>query len=183
MGEQDSSRNNDNCSNSGRGNSGRGASSRSCSGGRGRGNNRKKNNNNSKNNGNNKNNANANNGNTASQSKIKCSTKDFKGGTKDLEGFCCDAAASNQADVHILTTEAIIDYCGKSSQMGPNVATSSQNLEMVATEQKMSRPERLTKEQIDEEPASLTEHQFSHDDYREERKQVNKKKEHLEMGL
>ena len=90
---------------------------------------------------------------------------------------------SNQADVHILTAEAIADCCGESSQMGPNVATSLQNLEMVATEQKMSRPERPTKEEIGAEPALTTECQFSHDDCREERKQVNKKKEHLEMGL
>ena len=165
VGEQDSSRSNNNHSNPGRGNGGRGSSSRSHSGGRGRGNNGKKNNNNSKNNNNNKNDANANNGNTASQSKIKHSTKDFKGGTKDLEGFHCDAAALNQADVCVLTTEAITDHCGESSQMGPNVATSLQNLEMVATEQKMSRPERPTKEKNGAEPALLTECQFSYDDY------------------
>ena len=67
--------------------------------------------------------------------------------------------------------------------MGPNVAMSLQNLEMVEAKQKLSRPNRPTKEEIDREPALLTEHQFSCDVYREERKQVNKKKEHLDMGL
>ena len=165
MGEQDSSRSNNDHNNPGRWNGGRGPSSRSHSGGRGKGNYKKNNNNNSKNNSNNKNDANANNGSTTSQSKIKHSTKDFKGRTKELESFCCDAAMSNQADVCTLTAESVTDHCGESSQMGPNVATSSQNLEMVEMKQKLSRPNRPTKEEIDREPALLTECQFSHDDH------------------
>ena len=122
--ELSSSRNRNN-NDSGRG-SGQGSQSKSFSGGRGRNDCHKKNNNDGnsirKNNDNSKNDDD-NNGNNTSQSKIKCSTKDFKVGTKELEDHCYDAV-SNQADAHVLTTEAVIDCCGESSQMGPNVAAS-----------------------------------------------------------
>ena len=72
---------------------------------------------------------------------------------------------SNQADVCMLTAEAVMDHCGKSSQMGPNVATSLQNLEMLETKQKLSRPNKPTKEECNEDPALLTNYQFSHNDY------------------
>ena len=89
-----------NCDDQGRGSSGR-SQSRNFSGGRGRGNCHKRNDDdcsNRKNNANGKNNDD-NNGNSTSQSKIKCSIKDFKGGTKEPEDCCHDAAASNQANV------------------------------------------------------------------------------------
>ena len=67
--------------------------------------------------------------------------------------------------------------------MGPNVATSLQNLEAVETKQQTKRPTKPSKEDSDEDPSSLVECQLNYDDHREERKQANKKKEHLEMGL
>ena len=136
MGEQGGSGNRNN-NDQGRGSS-QGSQSRNFSGGRGRGDYHKKNNDNHanrKNDVNSKNNDDNNDGNNTSQSKIKCSTKDFKGGTKESEDHHYDAAVSNQADVCALTTEAVIDHCGESSQMGPNVATSLKNLEAVKTEQ------------------------------------------------
>ena len=104
---------------------------------------------------NDKNDNDSNNGNATSQNKIKHSTKDFKGGTKELEDFYHDAAMLNQVDVCTLTTEAAIDHCGKSKEMGPNVATSLQNLELVETKQKLTRPTKPTKAQQDEDPTPL----------------------------
>ena len=90
---------------------------------------------------------------------------------------------SNQADVCMLTTEAVIDHCGKSSQMGPNVATSLKNLEAVKTKQLITRPTKPTKAQVEADPSSLTECELNCDDCEEERKQVNKENEHLALGL